>query len=94
MPSLLDRFVDPRTIVETAARGAGIRAARLDYDSQRKILWLSVAIKGGVQQHQLPIGKTFTLADVLRILFDGAPAPGETAADPQLAPTHTNSSPP
>jgi hypothetical protein len=81
-------FNSPR-LVTTAAKAIGLEAARLDQDPEGT-LWLSLKIHGRVQQAKIPTGKTFTLDEILALVFPPigsvkdrltrAPTPAEASA--------------
>lgn len=68
----IDKILSNPAIVRTAAKAAGIEAARLDVHPQRGELVASVKIRGQVRQYPIPTGRTFLLDEILSILFPEA----------------------
>lgn len=73
MFGLTDILSNP-AILRTAAKAAGIEAARLDVHPGTGDLVASVRIRGQVRQYQVPTGKVFTIEELLTLVYEGPPA--------------------
>jgi hypothetical protein len=74
----MDALLSSPTIVGTAIAAAGLTAARIDYNRRTDVLLLSVALQGQIRHIRIPVGVTFTRAEICRFLTD--PAADLTAA--------------
>lgn len=78
----MDAIFENPTIMRMIAAKAGIEAARLDFDKARGILLASVRAHGQITQHEIPLGKTFTTAEILKLMFGPKPAAHVATSDP------------
>lgn len=73
----MDAFLSSPGLVKMAATSAGIEAARLDVNPADQSVWLALRIRGQIRQLPVPSGKTFTIDQVIGLLF---PDPAAIAA--------------
>lgn len=75
----MDAIFNNPSLVRMAAKAAGVQAARLDYDPVAGELWASLRLKGRVHQVKLPLGRTFTIDEILALLFPDTDKPAAGA---------------
>lgn len=73
----LDSLLSSPTVVRVAAKSAGIEAARLDVNPASGELLASIKVHGHVKQVRIPTHQTFTIEEILTLLFPDPAQPAE-----------------
>jgi len=84
----LDNLLGNPTIVRMAAKASGVQAARLDVNPASGELLASLKIHGQIKQVHIPTRRTFTIDQILAMLFadqGGQKEPGRLSGPAEIS---------